>query len=253
MTRRRFEGKNVVIIGGNSGIGLASARAFADEGANLLVTGRNLNTLASTAEEIGENISTFQCDITDVAQIRAMAARVKEEFETVEALFVSAGSGAFCSIDLVSEDDWHSVMDTNLKGIFFLVQSMYEMMSNPSSIVLAGSIAGRLSGAGSPVYAASKAGVRSLAKSFAAGFVELGIRVNVVSPGPTDTPAYGRSLIKGGVDINAVLEHDLKNIPMKRLATPEEVANMVLFLASSESSFTTGSELLVDGGEVCLA
>ena len=130
---------------------------------------------------------------------------------------------------------------------------MYEMMSNPSSIVLAGSIAGRLSGAGSPVYAASKAGVRSLAKSFAAGFVELGIRVNVVSPGPTDTPAYGRSLIKGGVDINAVLEHDLKNIPMKRLATPEEVANMVLFLASSESSFTTGSELLVDGGEVCLA
>jgi NAD(P)-dependent dehydrogenase (short-subunit alcohol dehydrogenase family) len=253
MTKTRFDGKNVLVVGGNSGIGLASARAFSQEGAKLIISGRNTDTLASAASDIGNGILTYQCDVSDVAQIRDLASEVKSVFGYLDALFVSAGSGAFCPIDLVTEEDWNWVMDTNLKGMFFTVQALLPLMSNPSSIVLAGSIAGRLSGAGSPVYAASKAGVRSLARSFAADFVEKGIRVNVVSPGPTDTPAYGRSRTKGDVDLSAILEHDLRSIPMKRLATPDEVANAVLFLASSESSFTTGAEFLVDGGEVYLA
>ena len=252
-TKTRFDGKTVLVVGGNSGIGLASARAFSQEGAKLIISGRNEETLASTASDIGNGTLAYQCDISDVAQIQGLAEKVKSVFDHIDALFVSSGRCSFCSIDLVTEEDWHWVMDTNLKGLFFTVQAMLPLMSNPSSIVLAGSIAGRLSGAGSPVYAASKAGVRSLARSLAADFVEKGIRVNVVSPGPTDTPAYGRSRAQGDGDPLAILKRDLENIPMKRLAKPEEVANTVLFLSSSDSSFTTGSELLVDGGEVCLA
>lgn len=253
MMNNRFIGKNVIVVGGNSGIGLAAARAFSQEGAKLIISGRNVETLTSTASEIGNGTLAYQCDVSNVAQIKDLAAKVKSVFGHIDALFVSSGQCSFCSIDLVTEEDWHWVMDTNLKGLFFTVQAMLPLMSNPSSIVLAGSIAGRLSGAGSPVYAASKAGVRSLARSIAADSVEKGIRVNVVSPGPTDTPAYERSMTQGDDDPLAILERDLRSIPMKRLATPEEVANAVLFLSSNDSSFTTGSELLVDGGEVCLA
>lgn len=137
--------------------------------------------------------------------------------------------------------------------MFFTIQGMVPLMGNPSSIVLMGSIAGRLAVAESPVYAASKAGVRSLARSLAADFVTKGIRVNVVSPGPTDTPAYRKLKGEGNTLQQVEWEKKLSTIPMNRLGTPEEVAKAVLFLASSDSSFTTGAEILVDGGEVYLS
>lgn len=253
MTRNRFEGKNVLVIGGNSGIGLAAAKAFSLEGANLIITGRNTETLASKASEIGGSTLAFQCDISNIEQIRGLVVKIKSEFSNIDALFVSVGQCSFCSIDSVTEEEWHWIMDTNLKGMFFTIQGMLPLMANPSSIVLAGSIAGRLAVAESPVYAASKAGVRSLARSLAADFIAKGIRVNVVSPGPTDTPGFRR--LKGESDTvqRTVWEKELNAIPMNRLGTPEEVAKTVLFLASSDSSFTTGAEILVDGGEVYLA
>lgn len=253
MTRNRFDGKNVLVVGGNSGIGLAAAKAFSQEGANLIITGRNAETLAIKAREIGDRTSAYQCDVSDIAQIKELVVKVKSEFGYIDALFISAGQCSFCSIDSVTEEDWHWIIDTNLKGMFFTIQGMLPLMGNPSSIVLAGSIAGRLAVAESPVYAASKAGVRSLARSLAADFVTKGIRVNVVSPGPTDTPAFRKLKGEGGTVQRAMWEKELNAIPMNRLGTPEEVAKTVLFLASSDSSFTTGAEILVDGGEVYLA
>lgn len=253
MTRNRFEGKNVLVVGGNSGIGLVTAKAFSQEGANLIITGRNAETLASKASEIGGRTSAYQCDVSDIGQIKDLVVNVKLEFGNIDVLFISAGQCSFCSVDSVTEEDWHWIMDTNLKGMFFTIQGMLPLMGNPSSIVLTGSIAGRLAVTESPVYAASKAGVRSLARSLAADFVTKGIRVNVVSPGPTDTPAFRKLKGEGGTVQRAVWEKELNAIPMNRLGTPEEVAKTVLFLASSDSSFTTGSEILVDGGEVYLA
>lgn len=251
--KTRFDEKTVLVVGGNSGIGLAAARAFSQEGAKLIISGRNAETLASSVGEIGNGTLSYQCDVSDLAQIKDLAVNVKSAFGYVDVLFFSSGQCSYCSIDLATEEDWHWIMDTNLKGMFFTIQCMLPLMANPSSIVLAGSIAGRLAVADSPVYAASKAGVRSLARSLAADFVTKGIRVNVVSPGPTDTSGYRGLRGKGGIVPREIREKELNAIPMNRLGTPEEVANTVLFLASSDSSFITGSELLVDGGEVCLA
>lgn len=186
MTRNLFEGKNVLVVGGNSGIGLAAAKAFSQEGANLIITGRNVETLTSKADEIGGRTSAYQCDVTDMEQIKDLVVKVELEFGYIDVLFISAGQYSSGSINSVTEENWDWLMDTNLKGMFFTIQGMLPLMGNPSSIVLMGSIAGRLAVAESPVYAASKAGVRSLARSLAADFVTKGIRVNVVSPGPTD-------------------------------------------------------------------
>lgn len=249
MAKVRFDRKTVLVVGGNSGIGFAAARAFSQEGAKLIISGRNAETLASSANNIGNGTLAYQCDISDVTQIKVLAEKVKSQFSCLDVLFVSAGQCSFCTIESVSEKDWHWVMDTNLKGLFFTVQAMIPLMSNPSSIVLAGSVAGRRAGPGASIYAASKAGVRSLGRSLAAGLIEKGIRVNVVSPGPTDTPIYARSKSQGNHNPNEIMKNEIKSIPMARLATPEEVANAVLFLASSDASFMTGSEILVDGGE----
>lgn len=250
MAKTRFDRKTVLVVGGNSGIGLAAARAFSQEGAKIIICGRNTETLASSVTDIGNGTLAYQCDISDVTQIQDLARKVKLEFGYLDVLFVSAGQCSFCSIESVTEEDWHWVIDTNLKGLFFTVQAMIPLMSNPSSIVLVGSVAGQRAGPGSSVYAASKAGVRSLGRSLAAGLIEKGVRVNVVSPGPTDTQVYKRSKTKGYDNPLEIMKDEIKSIPMARMATPEEVANTVLFLASSDASFITGSEILVDGGEV---
>ena len=195
MTRNLFEGKNVLVVGGNSGIGLAAAKAFSQEGANLIITGRNVETLTSKADEIGGRTSAYQCDVTDMEQIKDLVVKVELEFGYIDVLFISAGQYSSGSINSVTEENWDWLMDTNLKGMFFTIQGMLPLMGNPSSIVLMGSIAGRLAVAESPVYAASKAGVRSLARSLAADFVTKGIRVNVVSPGPTVTVSLPGGII----------------------------------------------------------
>ena len=244
----RFTGKKVVVIGGNSGIGLAAARAFAREGAQVVITGRAPQTLDSAEHEIGHGAVAIRSDIGEVAQIRALFAQLGPRLGHIDVLFVNAGIGAFQSIDKVTEQDWDSIHDINLKGVFFTVQQALPLLRSGSSIVLTGSI-GSLKGipAGS-VYAASKAGLRALGRCFAAELVGKGIRVNVVSPGPTDTPIIGRT---GGLPpqaIPALREQMIRNTPMHRMGTPEEIAAAVLFLASHESAFVTGIDFLVDGG-----
>jgi NAD(P)-dependent dehydrogenase (short-subunit alcohol dehydrogenase family) len=244
----RFSGKNVVIIGGNSGIGLSAARAFAQEGAKVVITGRAPDTLESAAKDIGHGAVAVRSDIGDVAQISQFFAELASQLEQIDVLFVNAGIGAFQPIEKVTEEDWDRIHDINLKGVFFCVQQALPLLRKGSCIVLTGSI-GALKGipTGS-VYAASKAGLRALGRCFAAELVGRGIRVNVVSPGPTETPIIGRTAGLPPQAIPAIREQMIRNTPMHRMGTPEEVAAAVLFLASAESAFVTGIDFLVDGG-----
>jgi NAD(P)-dependent dehydrogenase (short-subunit alcohol dehydrogenase family) len=244
----RFNGKNVVVIGGNSGIGLSAARAFAQEGARVVITGRAPDTLRSAAEEIGHGAVAIRSDVGDLNQITELFAQIGPHFGHIDVLFVNAGIGAFQPIEKVTEADWDNIHSINLKGVFFTVQKALPLLRKGSSIVLTGSI-GALKGipTGS-VYAASKAGLRALGRCFAAELVGKGIRVNVVSPGPTETPIIGRTAGLPPQAIPAIREQMIRNTPMHRMGTPEEVAAAVLFLASAESAFVTGIDFLVDGG-----
>jgi NAD(P)-dependent dehydrogenase (short-subunit alcohol dehydrogenase family) len=244
----RFSGKQVVVIGGNSDIGLASARAFAQEGAKVVITGRSPETLQSAALDIGRGAVAIRSDIADMAQIKSLFAQLTGQLGHIDVLFVNAGIGAFHPIEKVTEQDWDSIHGINLKGVFFTVQQSLPLLRKGSAIVLTGSI-GALKGipTGS-VYAASKAGLRALGRCFAAELVGRGIRVNVVSPGPTETPIIGRTAGLPPQAIAAIREQMIRNTPMHRMGTPEEVAAAVLFLASSDCGFVTGIDFLVDGG-----
>jgi NAD(P)-dependent dehydrogenase (short-subunit alcohol dehydrogenase family) len=244
----RFSGRNVVIIGGNSGIGLSAARAFAQEGARVVITGRSPETLQRAALEIGHGAVAIRSDIGAVRQIKELFAQLAPLLGHIDVLFVNAGIGAFQPIEKVTEEDWDTLHGINLKGVFFTVQQSLPLLRPGSAIVLTGSI-GALKGipTGS-VYAASKAGLRALGRCFAAELVGKGIRVNVVSPGPTETPIIGRTAGLPPQAIPMIREQMIRNTPMHRMGTPEEVAAAVLFLASNDSAFVTGIDFLVDGG-----
>lgn len=244
----RFSSKVVVIIGGNSGIGLASAKAFAAEGAQVVITGRNAATLGSAAEEIGRSALAIPSDIADLEQIGSLMNEVERRYGRIDVLFVNAGIGGFIPIEQVTERDWEEIIGVNLKGVFFTVQKALPMMKAGGSIVITSSIGGRMGIPTNSVYAASKAGVRALGRNFAAELVGRGIRVNVVSPGCVDTPIIHRTPGLPPEAIPALREEMIKNTPMHRLGEPEELARAALFLASDEASFITGIDMLVDGG-----
>lgn len=245
---KRFQGKIAVIIGGSSGIGLASARAFAREGASVVISGRDVSKSQYAIQAIGHEATYYPCDLSSVSQIEAFFAAVRGSFGRIDILFVSAGVLAFAPVDRVTEADWDWLQNTNLKGTFFTVQKALPLMSVGSAVVLAGSTAGRQAVPTASVYGASKAGVRSLGRTFAAELLPRGIRVNVVSPGPTDTPIFAcaRGLSEDSVEDQRQAE--IESVPMKRMGTPDEVAAAVLFLASEDAAFITGTELLVAGG-----
>jgi NAD(P)-dependent dehydrogenase (short-subunit alcohol dehydrogenase family) len=244
----RFSNKVVVVIGGNSGIGLASAKAFAAEGAHVVITGRNAATLRGAAEEIGPAAIAIQSDIADLAQVTSLMDEVQHRHGRIDVLFVNAGIGAFLPIEQVTERNWDEIIGVNLKGVFFTVQKALPMMKAGGSIVITSSIGGRMGIPTNSVYAASKAGVRALGRNFAAELVGRGIRVNVVSPGCIETPIINRTPGLPPEAIPALREEMIKNTPMHRLGDPDEVARVALFLASDEASFITGIDMLVDGG-----
>ncbi len=245
----RFLDKVVVVLGGNSGIGLATAQAFAREGAKLVITGRSEKTLAEAATAIGGDVMALQSDIADLEQLDAVMAATKKAHGKIDVLVVNAGVGNFKPIEQIDEAYWDNMIGINLKGHFFAAQKGLALMSSGSAIVFISSI-GHLKGmAGNSVYAASKAGVRALARNIGAEVVDRGIRVNCISPGPIDTPIMTRSNIPAE-DLAGFKEMLSQQVPMKRFGTSDEVANAVLFLASSESSYITGVDLIIDGGTV---
>lgn len=244
----RFTDKRVLVIGGNSGIGLASARRFAAEGARVAICGRDPQTLAQAATQIGAGTLAVRADIAAVPEIDMLMAEVAGAFGGLDVLFVNAGIGAFVPLRAVTEADWDRVHGVNLRGMFFAVQKAVPLMGRGGAIVLTGSIGAVKGIPGGSVYASAKAGVRALGRSLAAELVHEGIRVNTVSPGPVETP-----IIRRNIGLPPEAEHELRaqmiaNIPMKRMGEPDEVAAAVLFLASDEASFITGVDLYVDGG-----
>jgi len=244
---KRFEGKTVVITGGNSGIGLATAKLFHAEGAKVAISGRDQKTLDEAAKTIGGDTLAVKADVSKLADIDKFFAQIGAKFGKIDALFANAGIAKFAPVGDSSEQMFDETFDINVKGLYFTVQKAIPLLNDNAAIVLNSSVVNTKGGAATSVYAASKAAVRSLARTFAGELVDRGIRVNVVSPGPISTPIFGRTgLPQAAVDEFAT--HIKSQVPMKRFGTPEEIGHAVLFLASSDASYITGVDLYVDGG-----
>jgi NAD(P)-dependent dehydrogenase (short-subunit alcohol dehydrogenase family) len=243
----RYEGKKVVIIGGTSGIGLATAKMLVDGGARVLVTGRSKAGLDSTQKELGKGGIAVSSDARSLTDLDALASRAKAEFGTFDLLFVNAGFSTFAPLESVTEAVYDEMSNLNAKGPFFAVQKLAPLITRGGSVVLTTSIANIK---GMPLigpYGGAKAALRSFARMFAVEFLPRGIRVNAVSPGPTDTPVVAKVWPDKDVEKQAVAQMT-EAVPMKRFGTSEEVAKAVLFLAF-DATFTTGAELPVDGGQ----
>mgnify|MGYP001024771223 CR=1 FL=1 len=240
----RFEDKVVVITGGSDGIGLATAKLFAMEGAHVYITGRRQDALTEAVKEIGHGAVGVQGDVTNSDDVARLYERIQRDHHKVDVVFANAGIYEVVSLDAIDATHFDTTFDVNVKGMVFTVQKALPLMTAGSAIVLNGSIAGSKGLPGQSLYNASKAAVRSFARSWTTDLKERGIRVNVVSPGGTQT-----RLIRSYLDSQPEVEEALsKSVPLGRLAEPNEVARAVLFLASSESSFVAGHELFVDGG-----
>jgi NAD(P)-dependent dehydrogenase (short-subunit alcohol dehydrogenase family) len=244
---KRFEGKTVVITGGNSGIGLATAKLFHAEGARVAISGRDQKTLDEAVKAIGGDTLAVKADVSKLADIDKFFAQVVAQFGKIDALFANAGIAKFAPVADSTEQLFDETFDINVKGLYFTLQKAIPHLNDNAGIVLNSSVVNAKGFATTSVYAATKAAVRSLARTFASELVGRGIRVNVVSPGPIATPIYTRlGLPQAAVDEFA--EYIKSQNPMKRFGTPEEVGHAVLFLASSEASYITGVDLGVDGG-----
>ena len=243
----KLEGKVAVVTGGNSGIGLATAKEFKEQGARVVITGRDQKTLDDARRELGDDVLAVRSDTSSLTDIDSLFAVVKEKFGQIDVLFVNAGVGKFLPLQSVTEEFFDSIMDINFKGAYFTIQKALPLLNDNASIVLNASINAYIGMPNSSVYAASKAALITLARTLSAELVDRNIRVNVVSPGPVRTPIFG----KLGMPAEA-LDETLRNIqaqvPMKRFGRPEEIAKAVLFLASDDSSFLLGTEIVADGG-----
>lgn len=244
---KRFEGKTVVITGGNSGIGLATAKLFHDEGAQVAISGRDQKTLDEAVKAIGDGTLAVKADVSKLADIDKLYSQVTAKFGKIDALFANAGIAKFAPAADSTEQLFDETFDINVKGLYFTIQKALPHLNDNAGIVLNSSVVNSKGNPGTTVYSASKAAVRSLARTFAAELLDRGIRVNVVSPGPIETPILERGgLPQAALDDFAT---QVKNrVPMKRFGTPEEVAPAVVFLASNEASYITGVDLNVDGG-----
>ncbi|PTR09291.1 MULTISPECIES: SDR family oxidoreductase [unclassified Novosphingobium] len=240
----RFDNTCVAILGGNSGIGLAAARQFAAEGARLALTGRNPQTLHEAAEELGA--LAVRADMGDVEQTRAALAEIEQVLGGIDVLFVNAGVGGFAMVPEVTETFWDDIHTVNLRGAFFAIQNALPLMRDGGAIVITGSIGSLAAVPGNVAYAAAKAGLRAMARIVAKELLPRRIRVNLISPGPTETEIFKRDVspeqIAGMRDMLSAV------VPIGRMGTAEEVASAALFLASREASFINGIDLYVDGG-----
>ncbi|HLW83576.1 MAG TPA: SDR family oxidoreductase [Candidatus Sulfotelmatobacter sp.] len=244
---KRFAGKTVAITGGNSGIGLATAKLFHEEGAKVAISGRDQKTLDEAVKIIGGDTLAVKADVAKLADIDKFYAQIAAKFGKIDALFANAGIAKFAPVGDSSEQMFDETFDINVKGLYFTLQKAIPLLNDNAGIVLNSSVVNTKGGPATSVYAASKAAVRSLARTFAGELVDRGIRVNVVSPGPILTPIFGRTgLPQAAVDEFAA--HVKSQVPMKRFGSPEEIGHAVLFLASSEASYITGVDLYVDGG-----
>ncbi len=243
----RLEGKVAVVTGGNSGIGLATAKRFQEEGARVAILGRSRKTLDEAVKTIGNGVVAVQGDVAQLADLNKLYTEVSQKLGRIDVLFVNAGVAKFVPFAETSESTYDEQFDVNIKGAYFTIQKALPLLNDGASIILNTSVVDQKGTAGASAYAATKAALRSLARTTAAELVGRGIRVNTVAPGPIVTPIFGRSgLPKQAVDEFA--KEIVAQVPMKRFGQPEEVAGAVAFLASQDASYITGVEINVDGG-----
>jgi len=244
---KRLEGKVAVVTGGNSGIGLATAKRFQEEGARVAIFGRSRKTLDEAVKTIGNGVVAVQGDIAQLADVDKLYTEVSQKLGRIDVLFVNAGIAKFVPFAETSESTYDEQFDVNIKGAYFTIQKALPLLNDGASIILNTSVVDQKGTAGASAYAATKAALRSLARTTAAELVGHGIRVNTVAPGPIVTPIFGRTgLPKQAVDEFA--KEIVAQVPMKRFGQPEEVAGAVAFLASQDASYITGVEINVDGG-----
>jgi NAD(P)-dependent dehydrogenase (short-subunit alcohol dehydrogenase family) len=244
---QKLAGKVALVTGGNSGIGLATALAFAKEGARVVLTGRDQTTLDKAAAQIGKNVIAVRSDAGSVADGIKLVAVLQQQGVMLDAVFINAGIAKLAPFESVGEEMWDATFNTNLKGPYFLIKALLPLLNPGAAIVLNGSINAHIGMPNTSVYAASKAALISLAKTLSSELLSKGIRVNVVSPGPVSTPIYGR-LGLPAEQLTEVAASIQAQIPLKRFGTPEEIASAVLYLASAESAYIVGTELVADGG-----
>jgi NAD(P)-dependent dehydrogenase (short-subunit alcohol dehydrogenase family) len=244
----QLEGKTALVTGGTAGIGLATARRLAAEGAYVFITGRDRGRLDDAAKDAEGTIHGVQSDVSDLADLDALAAEIGAHGAGLDIVFTNAGGGDFASLEDVTFEHYRDTFDRNVAGTLFTVQKVLPLLNDGASIVLSGSSSASEGVASFSVYAASKAAIRSFGRTWAAELVGRGIRVNTVTPGPIDTP--GLAGLAPEAEQQQLLDGMAASLPMKRLGRPDEVAAAVVFLGSDQSSFMTGSELFVDGGQL---
>jgi NAD(P)-dependent dehydrogenase (short-subunit alcohol dehydrogenase family) len=247
MSKNKLEGKSAVITGGSSGIGLATAKRFVSEGAYVFITGRRQKELDAAVSEIGKNVTVIQSDVSNLADLDKLYNTVKEQKGHIDILFANAGIGEFAPLGEISEEHFDKIFGINVKGLLFTVQKALPLFQDGSSIILNASIAASKGIEAFSIYNATKAAVRSFARTWTVDLRHRKIRINAVSPGPIDTPAI-EGLVEDKEQVEQLKKNLITAVPMSRMGNPDEVAKVVSFLASDESSYITGIELFVDGG-----
>jgi NAD(P)-dependent dehydrogenase (short-subunit alcohol dehydrogenase family) len=243
----KLEGKIALITGGNSGIGLATAKRFVNEGAYVFITGRREPELAAAVEEIGRNVTGVQGDVSNLGDLDHLFAQIKQEKGNLDIVFANAGVAKYAPFGTITEEFYDSIFDINVKGLLFAVQKALPLMRDDGSIILNASIVASKGLPANSVYSATKAAVRSFARTWTTDLKDRRIRVNAVSPGATDTPGLS-DLLASTETGQQRLKMISNSVPLGRLGTSDEIAKAVVFLASDDSSYITGTELFVDGG-----
>jgi NAD(P)-dependent dehydrogenase (short-subunit alcohol dehydrogenase family) len=243
----KLDGQIALITGGNSGIGLATAKRFVAEGAYVFVTGRRKTELAEAVKEIGQNAAGVAGDVSNLADLDRLFARIKEEKGRLDVLFANAGIAKYATLGQITEELYDTIFDINVKGLLFTVQKALPLMPDGSSIILNASIVASKGLSSNSVYSATKAAIRSFARTWTTDLKSRRIRVNAISPGTIDTPGLNNLLASGeaGEQRKKMIS---TAIPLGRLGKPDEIAAAVVFLASDDASYITGTELFIDGG-----
>lgn len=243
----RLEGKTAVITGGTSGIGLATAQLFIQESAKVIITGQNPKRLEEATQKLGDPATSVQANVVNLTDLDQLAQQVQEHFGTIDILFVNAGVAKAAPFRDVTEATFDEEVAINFKGVFFTIQKLEPIIKDGGSIILTTTCLDQTALMGESVYSASKAAVRSLARSFSAELLERNIRVNAVAPGAIETPIWGKMDLPQEI-LEQAAGKAISRTPLGRFGQPEEIAKAVLFLASDDSAFMLGEEILVDGG-----